>query len=126
MKFIKENWKKLVLLFYLFITPIFTLSAATDPSPSGGDGKILNPLASTGVDTVPKFIEILLNGALKVGIPIVALAVIYVGFLFVAARGNENKLTEAKSAFTWTIIGAGILLGAWAIAKLISATVLAL
>ena len=56
----------------------------------------------------------------------VALAIIYSGFLFVAARGNSEKLTKAKDTLLYTIIGAAILLGAWAIATMISSTVLAL
>jgi len=67
-----------------------------------------------------------LEGALKIGIPIVALAIVYCGFLFVFARGNSEKLTKARDALLYTVIGAAILLGAWAIAKMISATVLAL
>jgi len=63
---------------------------------------------------------------LTLGIPIVALAIVYSGFLFVFARGNTEKLTSAKKTLMYTLIGAAILLGSWAIAKLISTTVNAL
>jgi len=53
----------------------------------------------------------------------VALAVIYSGFLFVFARGNSEKLGKAKDALLYTLIGAAILLGSWAIAEMIQATV---
>ena len=56
----------------------------------------------------------------------VALAIIYCGFLFVSARGNTEKLTKAKEALLYTVIGAAILLGSWAIAIMISETVLSL
>ena len=46
--------------------------------------------------------------------------------MFVFARGNSEKITKAKDALIYTVIGAAILLGAWAIALLISETVLAL
>ncbi len=87
---------------------------------------ICNPLGPNGVTSIMAFIETLLVGVLRVGIPIVALAVIYCGFLFVSARGSPEKLSKAKDALLYTLIGAAILLGSWAIAKLISATVLAL
>ncbi len=119
MQFIKKNWRKFVLLFYAFIVPVSALYADFSTS----QGKIINPIK---VDTVNGFIKILLEGVLKVGIPVVALAVIYCGFLFVSARGKPEELTKAKDALLYTLIGAAILLGSWAIAQMISDTVLAL
>lgn len=77
-------------------------------------------------NSLTEFIKVLLTGALKIGIPIVALAIIYCGFLFVSARGNSEKLSKAKDALLYTLIGAAILLGSWAIAQMISDTVLVL
>ncbi len=72
-----------------------------------------NPLQSTSfsvlVENVAKIVA-------QIGFPIAALAIIYSGFLFVTARGNEKQLEDAKRTFLWTIIGTAILLGAWAIA----------
>lgn len=116
MIFLKKNLCEVFLVIYGFTIPVISFAAGT----------IDNPLASKGIDSVPKFIEILLTGLLRVGIPVVALAVIYCGFLFVSARGNPEKLKKAKDALLYTLIGAAILLGSWAIAHMISATVLAL
>ena len=77
-------------------------------------------------NTINAFIKVLLEGVLKIGIPLVALAIIYCGFLFVSARGNTEKLTKAKDALLYTLIGAAILLGSWAIARLLSETVISL
>ena len=85
--------------------------------------KINNPIS---VNNINDFIKTILVGIIKIGIPIVALAIIYSGFLFVAARGNSEKLKTAKSALMYSLIGAALLLGSWAIAQLISNTVLAL
>jgi len=54
---------------------------------------------------------------------IVVMAVIYAGFLFVTAQGNEEQLKKAKRAFTYTAIGAAVLLGAWTIALVIENTI---
>lgn len=132
MNFLKKNWHKIFIFSYLFILPVVSFAetnplqpiAGTNPSDPAAQGKILNPLGNT--DTLPVLIQTILEGVLKIGIPIVALAIIYCGFLFVFARGNSEKLTKAKEALLYTIIGAAILLGSWAIAKMISATVLAL
>ncbi len=84
-------------------------------------GKICNPINQTTIDG---FLQTLLVGVIKIGIPIVALAIIYAGFLYVTARGNSEKLETAHKALTFSIIGAAILLGSWALAQLISETVL--
>ena len=84
--------------------------------------KIENPLGN-GIDTIPKFIEAVINIVLIVGIPIVVLAVIYTGFLFVKAQGNPEEITKAKSALLYTLIGATLLLGAFVIANAIGKTV---
>ena len=81
---------------------------------------IKNPIK---VDTITQFVEIILNAVLVLGIPIVALAIIYCGFLFVKARGNGEEIKKAKGAFMYTIVGAFLLLGAWVLAKAIGSTV---
>ena len=85
---------------------------------------ITNPIPS--INTINEFIKVLLEGVLKIGIPLVALAIIYCGFLFVQARGKPEAITKAKDALLYTLIGAAILLGSLAIAELISNTVLTL
>lgn len=83
---------------------------------------IKNPLGA-GIDSIPKFIEAVINIVLVVGIPIVVLAIIYTGFLFVKAQGNPEEISKAKSALMYTLIGAALLLGAFVIAKAIGTTV---
>ena len=85
-----------------------------------------NPLAGSGIDSIQGLIKAILDIALTIGIPIVALAIIYAGFLFVSARGNTEKLEKAKDALLYTIIGAAILLGSWVIANAIHTTISAL
>lgn len=93
----------------------------------GGTGtditvKIENPLSSE-IDSIPKFIQAVIKIVLTVGVPIVVLAIIYTGFLFVQAQGNSEKLTKAKDSLLYTLIGAALLLGAFVIAQAIGATV---
>jgi hypothetical protein len=100
---------------------------STNPStqPNGENSDISfqleNPLS--GVNTISDFVKKILDIVLTIGIPIVALAIIYSGFLFVAARGNTEKLGQAKKTFLYTIIGAAILLGAWLLAQVLSETI---
>ncbi|MEX2052539.1 MAG: hypothetical protein WD991_02510 [Candidatus Paceibacterota bacterium] len=114
----------LAFISFLPLVPFTSLAVDIDDQPCDISGKICNPLS--GSTTVDGFIKKFLEGAIKIGIPIIALAIIYSGFLFVAARGNPESLTKAKDTLLYTLIGAAILIGSWAIAKLISETVLAL
>ena len=91
---------------------------------SCGGNTLCNPLgAGTSLTTL---IADIMSLVTRIGIVIVILMLVYVGFLFVTAQGNESKLTQAKTALMWTVIGALILLGAQAIAYGIQATAQAL
>lgn len=71
--------------------------------------QIPNPFAA---DNIYELIEKIVNDILMpVGGVIAALMVMYAGFLFVTARGNEAQITKAKQALLWAVIGAAILLG---------------
>ncbi len=115
----------LLLLSYYLMLPGLTRAAVlfdpigTGETPTRGGG-LKNPLKSLTIDA---FLEDLLGIVVRIGFPFVVLAVIYTGFLFVSARGNEQKLTDAKNAFLWTVIGALIVLAAAAISQLIEGTV---
>lgn len=122
MRFLKKNIHKIFPITFLTFLPLISFAQATIV-PCGASGKICNPINTS---TIQEFIRVLLEGILKIGIPLVALSVIYCGFLFVKAQGKSEDLTKAKDALWYTLIGAAILLGSWAIAKLISETVLAL
>lgn len=68
-------------------------------------------------------IEIVLLGIMRIGVPLVALAIIYSGFLFVKAAYNPSKLAEAKMAFWYTLLGGALLLGAFILSQAIGGTV---
>lgn len=86
------------------------------------DAGIKNPLGDS-LDTIPKFIEAIINIVLVVGIPILALAIIYAGFLYVKAQGNPSELEIAHRTLLYTVIGGALLLGAYVIAQAIGSTV---
>lgn len=84
--------------------------------------KINNPLGDN-IKDIPTFIETILNSVLVIGVPIIALAIIYTGFLFVKAQGNSEQITTAKKTLMYTLIGAALLLGSFVISKAIKGTV---
>lgn len=127
MKFFKKNillWLfkySFVFVFIFYVSmPVLFINAESDST--NINVKIENPLGPNLTD-IPSFIEALINIVLYIGIPIIALAIIYTGFLFVQARGNSEELTKAKKALMYTLIGGAILLGAFVIANAIGTTV---
>ncbi len=129
MIYIKKNLDKFVLATFVFFWPAISLAVCVSGDLSCSNTStptIVNPLANNGTNTLPDLIQKILTGAIKIGIPIIVLAIIYCGFLFVSAQGNTEKLGEAKRALLYTLIGAAILLGSLAIAQLITDTVHAL
>jgi Type IV secretion system pilin len=124
----------IIIAFSLFGSAKFAIADCHNP-PQGGDvcppasssGKselnigIKNPLS--GINDLNGLIVAILNIVLVIGVPIITLAIIYCGFLFVQAQGNSEQVTQAKSALLYTIIGAALLLGAFVIANAIQGTV---
>ncbi len=62
----------------------------------------------------------------KMGAVVIVFMLVYIGFLFVTAQGEPAKITAARTALLWTIVGALILLGAEAISLAIQSTVTAI
>ena len=97
---------------------------------TGIQNTLVNPLGiacnGTNDDCVGNFLGKILDLVIKIGTVVVVLMLVYVGFLFVTAQGNDSKITAARSALLWTVVGALILLGAKAIQVGITETVKAL
>jgi len=75
-------------------------------------------------NTLKGLIETIINDILiPIGGVVAVLMIMYAGFLFVTARGNEGQISKAKQALLYAVIGAAILLGAWVISQAISTTI---
>lgn len=75
-----------------------------------------NPLTSTSFEAL---VQSIADWVVKIATPIVAIFIIYSGFLFVTSGGNQAKRDAAKTTFYWTMIGAAIVVGARALATAI-------
>lgn len=116
---------RLLALFALaFFAPVVARADDVVIPPTGGGGTsggLTNPLK--GVDNFPDFLRAILGGITEIGTIVLIMMLVYVGFLFVAARGKAEELSKAKSALVWTVIGGLILLGATTIQLVIEGTV---
>ena len=77
----------------------------------------------TNSETLVQFLTIILDSVIKIGALVVVMLVVYSGFLFVTAQGNDEKLKEAKDSIFWVLIGAAIILGAWAVENVVVNTI---
>ncbi len=104
-------------LTLLLALPLVTLGVN---SPPGGKNKIDNPLKN---DDLFAFINSIIDAALKIGAVVAVLAIIFAGFMFVTAQGDEEKIKTAKRILLYAAIGIVILLGARVISDVIINTV---
>ncbi len=94
--------------------------ATSGGAQGGGGGTLQNPLK---FDSLPELLNAILDAVVQLGAILLVFMLVWVGFLFVTAQGNPEKVSTARSALMWTVIGGLILLGAKAISEVIAATV---
>lgn len=98
--------------------PPSTTNSGVPPTSSGA---LQNPL--NNINSLPELLHAVLQAVTVLGSILLSLMLVYVGFLFVTAQGNSEKLQSARSALVWTLIGGLILLGAQAISIVVQNTV---
>ena len=110
-----------VLSVLLFLAPVvFTFADVCVPG-SPTCATIPNPLGAN--TTIVSFIAALLDTIFPIASLISVFFLIFSGFLMVTAGGNEEKLSKARQAFLWTVIGVAILLGAKVLSAVICGTI---
>lgn len=82
--------------------------------------KLKNPLK---VNTLQEAISLFMDAVIKIAIPFIVVFLIWSGLKFILARGNAKELETAKKTFWYTVIGALLILGAWAITDAIVGTI---
>ena len=122
-----KTLRTLLLIGFLTLVPILTFAQTSGSGtvPSSGSGVVpvglTNPIK--GVDSIYKLVSLVLNNIIiPIGSVVVVIMIIYSGFLFVTARGNPDKIEDAKRTLLYVVIGAAILLGASVISLAIGGT----
>lgn len=113
------------------LTPLAAVFSTTTNDTLPGQPKTIsfqltNPLNLPDDATLLDLVAKLIDGAMLIAIPVIVILIIYTGFKFVIARGNEKEIGEAKQMFFYVIIGTAIILGAKLIVSLIQNTISAL
>jgi len=111
MKKIKDIW------YYLLLIPLLFYPSSV----FGQESELVN-FQVLGSTSIMELIIKVVNAIVRVTLPIAGLFIVYSGFLFLTASGDEGKLTTAKKTFGWAIVGLAILLGAKLIINIIAGT----
>ena len=103
----------------------FALNASGNTTVATGNstcpqGQICNPLNYNSLSEV--FVAFL-NIIAQVAAVACAVWIIWAGFLFIEARGNSEKLEDAKRTITHALIGTAIILGANVILMVVQNTI---
>jgi len=112
----KRNLKNHISKYSIFLSILFLASPVFAVKK-----KVDNVTPEIG--SVGDFIQSLLGIAIRIGVPIATIFIIWSGYLFVSAQGDTTKIASARKTFVWACIGLAVLLGAWAIASAIQGTI---
>ena len=133
-RIISLTWYIPLLVLLCFNFALAQQSDVTSPLP-GGDvtspnlqqnnntssvGPLQNPL---GNKTLMQFMEAILDVIIIFAVPIIVFFIIYAGFLYVTARGNETTIGQAHRALTYAVIGGVLILGAQVLLVVIKGTI---
>lgn len=119
----KQSVQKWYWIAVVILVGSFQHSYAADGSGSTAKGVFSNPINAGSIEEI---IAKILEFVVKIGTVITVFFVIYSGFLFVKAQGNEQEISKAKTVFLWTVVGAVILIGAKVLAAVICNTAVGL
>lgn len=125
----KINTKKIYLVLMVASLFIVTHASAQLPvgdgtstpgggTPGGGTSVTLpNPL---GVSNVNDLIGKIIDGLIVFATPVAAAMVVWAAYLFMTSAGEPDKITTARNALLWTVVGYAILLLAKGIGLIIT------
>jgi hypothetical protein len=122
------NMKKIIPLFVFLALSAPVLAFAAEPQqPVGreGDGAVVTSLDNpvSGVTSIGQLVDKVVKFIVNLSYFVIAFFLVLSGFKFVAARGNETKLTSAKQTFWYTIVGALLIIGAQTIIAIVESII---
>jgi hypothetical protein len=111
---------------FSFSVPVFTYAQTSGGPPKNtgvNSGKLQNPLSAQGVNTIEDLIPKILEIVVQIGVVVCTFFIIFAGFMYVTAAGDETKIKKAHSIFLYSVIGTIVLLGAQIISSVLGNTV---
>jgi len=94
-------------LFFICLTMGLPLAQVDALEGTKVTGSFESPLEAKDFTTL---IEGIIDWVANIGIIIAVGMIIYSGLLFMIAGGRDEKITEARKALTWSLVGLAVLL----------------
>ena len=91
-----------------FLTPRFLFAAGNTRTGATG-AELQNPIFTS---SITELVAKLLSVVVTILLPIAVLFLVWAGFKFVTAGGNQEKVKDARNMFLWTVLGIVLILGA--------------
>ncbi|MFA6050612.1 MAG: hypothetical protein WC761_05440 [Candidatus Paceibacterota bacterium] len=107
-------------VFFSLFTIMVKIASAEVSTGMGGGNRIDNPIKAT---SLADLFNNIVSVAIELGTILAVLGIMYGGYLYVTAQGNEEKLGAAQKTITWALVGTAVLLGARTIMAAIRSTV---
>lgn len=123
--------KKILFFAFVLVTSISLNNALAQEDtlpgqPTTIEFELTNPLNLPDDASLIDVLNMIVDAAMYIAIPVIVILIIYTGLLFVMAQGNETKIKEAKQMFFYVIIGTAIILGAKVLVAIVENTMNAL
>ena len=115
--------ESILLLGASYLMLVHVVRAEGTITNDGNSTELFNPLKNT--TTIPEFLLKVIDVLLVFALPLIILYIMYAGYLFVTAQGTPAKVSEARSALLWAVVGGVIVLGAKIIVEVIQGTITA-
>ncbi|MFH2136578.1 MAG: pilin [Patescibacteria group bacterium] len=116
---------KKIFIFSCFVLALATLAAPLITSAVAAPGDTLNRLKEVGGEAygtgteAPRSVTEIVGGIIKTGLSVLgivaAILIIYAGYVWMTARGKEERINKAKETLEAAIIGLIIIMAAYAI-----------
>ncbi len=116
LKTIKSRYALAATSVYLALMPLVS-------SADCAEGELCNPIKD-GMGLWKLIEYIIRDVVVAIVAPIaIVLALLWSGFMFIQAQGNEAKLVNARNNFLYVVVGAVLLVGAYVILEVLTSTI---
>ena len=111
-----------LLVLTVLCLPLVTLAVTSGGPPTKIPIDIKNPVS--GASTLIELLTLILNNiVMPIAVVAVVVWIIWAGFTYLTAQGKPAEIEKAHKRLLWSLVGAGILLGAGAISLVVQNTV---
>ncbi len=119
--------KYLILLLFVLcslffvVVPVFSATPPAAPSFQNAAGEATTAATGAGVSTAApeSYVANIVNVALSLVGVIFLILMVYGGYLWMIAKGDEQEVTKAKGVITMAVIGMAVVIMAYAFSKFV-------